>query len=152
MIFTLLLLAPAGPDMKYIRSLYQQAPHDEVKANTLLQLLSENSAANNTLQGYQGAVTIVLAKHTINPYKKYSYFQTGKAKLEKAIANDMNNVELRFLRYSIQTNLPKFLEYNQQINEDKQFLQKQKQTIVDKQLKELVNSYLNQQNNDTSKP
>ena len=43
----------------------------------------------------------------------FKYFNKGKALLESSIQNNSSSIELRFLRYSIQVNLPRILLYYQ---------------------------------------
>jgi hypothetical protein len=51
-----------------------------------------------------------------------SYFSDGKKHLEEAISNDKENIELRFLRLTIQANLPTFLGYSDNKENDKAFV------------------------------
>ena len=85
---------------------------------------------------------MVMAKHVINPFSKLSYFSKGKQLLEKTIEADAKNVELRFLRFAVQTNLPSFLGYKEHIQKDKAFLIKSIGHINDLELKQQVVAYL----------
>ena len=58
------------------------------------------------------------AKYVSSPFKKYAYFNKGKALIENAIEQAPNNVEIRYLRATLQANSPKFLNYYENINED----------------------------------
>lgn len=77
---------------------------------------------NNLLLGYKGAVELGMARHDPNPFKKMSFFSDGKSNLEKAIAKDLENIELRFLRLTIQTHIPSFLGYSENKESDKAFI------------------------------
>lgn len=79
-------------------------------------------SANNILVGYKGAVLLGMARHDPNVFKKMGYFSDGKELLEKSIANDPQNIELRFLRLTIQTHIPSFLGYNENKEKDKAFV------------------------------
>lgn len=63
--------------------------------------------------------------------------------LEKAIAGDKKNIELRFLRFTAQTNMPAFLGYNSSIEEDKKSILNSFGEIKDVSLKELIVPVLN---------
>ena len=76
----------------------------------------------NLLLGYHGATLLGMARHDPNPFKKMSHFSDGKKLLEKAISRDSNNLELRFLRLTIQTYMPSFLGYDESKESDKAFL------------------------------
>ena len=71
-----------------------------------------------------------------------SYFKKGKKILENAIKADDKNVELRFLRFNIQTHIPSFLGYNNDIDSDKFFLETSFQKITDENLKAFLLPYL----------
>lgn len=94
--------------------------------------------------GYYGAVMIMRAKYEINPLSKYNYFKNGRSILEAAIAVSENNLELRYLRHAIQTNIPSFLGYKDDITADRQFLEQNVHTTTDTILKQKILSYLNQ--------
>lgn len=77
---------------------------------------------NNLLLGYKGAVELGMARHDSNVFKKMSWFGDGKEHLEQSIKNDSENIELRFLRLTIQTHMPSFLGYNENKESDKAFV------------------------------
>ena len=77
---------------------------------------------DNMLLGYHGATLIGMTRHDGNVFKKMSYFNDGKKLLEKSIDVDHDNVELRFLRLTIQTHMPSFLGYSENKESDKAFV------------------------------
>jgi len=85
-----------------------------------LTALTENktySVSNLTL-AYKGIGKTMLADFMFLPTSKLSYFNAGKADLEKAIKIEPKNPELRYLRLLIQLNAPFFLNYNDKIASD----------------------------------
>lgn len=72
--------------------------------------------------GFKAMSELILCKHVINPISKLSHFQKGKDLLEKAIAIESENSELRFYRYCTQLNVPGILNYSSNLKEDKKFL------------------------------
>jgi hypothetical protein len=146
--FLLILLLPfiAKPDLSHIRQLYAYAADNETYANQLL-IESERPAEDTLLfMGYRGAAKMILAKHAGNPFKKLNLFNDGKNILESAIASDTANVELRYLRLTIQSNIPKFLGYNSMIDADKIFLSREVERLSDNELKTKIEKYLVQTN------
>ena len=83
------------------------------------------------------------AKHTFSPAGKLRLFRQGKALLEQAIGQE-DNIELRYLRFGVQSKAPAFLGYNGQIQQDKTFLiaQLQEGSIADKELYGLIKTFL----------
>jgi hypothetical protein len=82
-------------------------------------LKSVNHENNITLVGYKAISEIMLCKHVLNPFTKLNHFNKGKALLEESIHLAPDNVELRFLRYSVQKNAPLLLQYRNNLKEDK---------------------------------
>ncbi len=92
--------------------------------------------------GYLGAVTISMSKYTGNPFGKYEYFQDGKKLVESAIREAPANVELRFIRLSIQENAPSFLGYTSNVAADKKIILEQLQNLPQPKLKEAIINYI----------
>ena len=107
--------------------------------NSIAVLESDNSPI---AAGYRGALTIVLAKHTDNVFKKWNYFQQGKILLEESVRRSPNNVELRFLRLSIQYNIPAILAYRSEIADDKKYIISHLSEISDPNLKSIIVNFL----------
>jgi hypothetical protein len=84
----------------------------------------ETADVNNDplLKGYKGAVIMAKGRHAANPFQKLSIFNTGKALLDDAINIDSKNMELRFLRLTIQVNVPGILNYSGNIKDDRAYL------------------------------
>ncbi len=132
-----------SPSLAEVRTLYQKAATQEEACNNLISILTPYSEKGNVVfDGYKACGTMMLANYTSNPFSKYQYFSEGKSGLEKSIELDNKNIELRYLRFTIQTNLPSFLEYNNSINEDKLFLINAMPAITDLSLKQTIISYL----------
>lgn len=146
----LILLATTSfgknPTIEEVRGLFKKAPDNEKACKELIALLAPYHQDNNALYlGFKGVATMILAKHTSNPLSKLSNFKQGKTMLENAISADKANVELRFLRLSVQNNAPGFLNYNDKIKQDKEFLTQAIPTIKDRQLKKSIMEYLQTQ-------
>jgi hypothetical protein len=62
--------------------------------------------------------------------------------LESAIKADQTNVELRFLRYTIQTNVPGFLNYSSDKNLDRTFITQSLARLKDQELKKIISEFL----------
>jgi len=69
-------------------------------------------------QAYLAAMYLFKSRYVFFPTTKYKYFKKGKQKLDDLIKNNPKNIELRYLRFVFQHQIPKFLNYNKNINED----------------------------------
>jgi hypothetical protein len=131
------------PSQSEIRILYQQATIKEGACQKLIFILqSYNENSNPLFAGYRASATMMMANYVFNPFRKMSYFSKGKHMLEKSIENQNDNIELRFLRFAVQTSIPFFLGYGSSIEQDKFFLIKGVSKIKDLELKQLIISFL----------
>jgi hypothetical protein len=128
-----------------IRNAYYAALENSKSADDFSKLFKEIKNVNDPLiKGYKGMSEMILSRHAFNPYSKLNYFYKGRDLLEEAINADPKNTELLFLRFSVQTNCPGFLNYSTNISQDKQalidFLVSKNQK--DKDLSEKITSFL----------
>lgn len=124
------------------RELYVKAESDQRYAEELLELSGNQKDAAVIFQGYHGAANMMIAKHVGNPFSKLSYFKNGKKILEEAIQADKENIELRFLRFSVQSEAPGFLGYRDAVEEDKKLLLQGLNELEDPRLKQMIRSFL----------
>jgi len=133
----------SNEEVENIRVLFYKAQSSEKVCRELIDRLEPFNEANNVLfMGYRACAVMLMAKHVFNPFSKLSYFKKGKEMLEKAIKSDRDNIELRFLRYTIQTNVPSFLNYSQSKEIDRLFLVNSLSKLNDQKLKKIITSYL----------
>ena len=133
----------ASNDIESVREMYYHSIEDNKVANKFLNYFDTVDVKNNaTLMGYNAVANFVQSKHSWNPYTKLEHFNAGKEQLEYAIIQEGENIELRFLRLSIQENLPSFLGYNSQIKADRSFLVDHLDQILDEDLKSKISTYL----------
>jgi hypothetical protein len=111
-------------DLDKIRGLYRRAAEIKQDAAQLNQLMLQvdSGSAGPVLFCYKGANEMIQAKYSLNPVVKLEKFNKGKELIKKAFNRDTLNLEIRFIRYSIQSNLPAFLGYHDEFNKDKKFL------------------------------
>jgi hypothetical protein len=125
----------------HFRELYANAVADERIAQQLVRE-TNISASSNLTMGYHGAAKIIMAKHLVNPFSKWNSFRSGRAILESAINADLSDAELRYLRLTIQENVPSFLGYKSNIRDDRSFLLGILTDLKDSHLKEIIQNYL----------
>ena len=107
---------------QHLRSLYYQASKNSSDADKFYDLVKDAGTQSPLLLGYKGMAEFMKCYHSYNPVSKLNYFYKGKQDLDHAITLTPNNVELRYLRFTVQTNLPPFLNYRSEITSDKDFL------------------------------
>lgn len=85
----------------------------------------ENILKDNTSQeakAYKAALFFMKAKFAFFPHNKFRYFISGKELLESTIKQSPNNVELKYIRFLFQMELPKILGYSNNTEEDFNFI------------------------------
>lgn len=107
-----------------IRKAIVQAVDNERVTDSLLQKLRPFSDTNPLILGYVGTLQALKSKHHWNPYSKLKYLQLATKTMNKAVAGAPMNLEIRFMRFSIQHYTPSFLGYSKQLAEDRLVLVK----------------------------
>jgi hypothetical protein len=132
-------------DIIKIRDLYYKASVNKSDAETFFETIHSTPKIDKfLLAGYQGMSHMIKANYAFNPYNKLSYFIKGKNLLDEAITADPKNIELRFLRFSVQTNAPAFLGYGGKVNEDKKEIMLAYHHLVDEDLKARIKKFMNE--------
>lgn len=129
-------------DLVYIRNHYEQAITNKEVCTTMIDGLKK-SKVNNIELAYLGGLQTIWANHTINPISKLKTFDIGKTNIEKAVTNEKDNIEIRFVRLSVQKNCPKFLGYSASIAEDELYIKQHISDIQSESLKRMVLNVLN---------
>jgi hypothetical protein len=133
----------AGLDIHTLRREYLQAVENEKKTNELLETLTKENSQEPLRIGYKGALEALKAKHAFNPYNKMTYLKKAQKTFEQAIGQSPEDVELRFLRFSVQHYLPAFLGASKNLEEDKQVIVKNiNQPALDKDVRTTVARFL----------
>lgn len=111
------------PPLEKLRSLLEVASTNEQANKDLLALTKSATLKENTVYyAYHAAALTTMANHVFWPTEKLDYFNEGKEKLEKAVNFDLQNVEIRFVRYSVQAGSPSIVGYKSNMSEDKKFI------------------------------
>lgn len=131
------------PDLEYVRKQYAKAATDKNVCETMIALLSKNTESNVYL-AYLGGYQTIWAKHTHGALSKLNTFNKGKRNIEQAVKDNPNNGEIRMIRLSVQKNCPSFLGYNDNILQDRHFLEKYKNTVSSIVLLRMMNGLLNE--------
>ena len=129
-------------DVKHIRELYLTSYNNKSTCDSLSSYLNLFDKKDNTIDAYIGANNLLISKFSKNIVKKFKYFEEGKKLIEQAIKNDPKNIEIIFIRYLNQINSPWFLNYNQNLGEDRDFLIKNFNLINDQYFKNVIQKIL----------
>lgn len=130
-------------DVAEVRLKYSQALTDPLVTEELyLDFTTLSEKNKGILLGYKGAVLTLKAKHSTILKEKRAFFKEGVALLESAIEANPNNLELRFIRISIQENAPKIVKYRSNIEEDKLLILRDYKNEKVTAVKQLIKDYV----------
>ncbi|MWW23951.1 hypothetical protein [Algibacter lectus] len=97
--------------------------HDIKNKTQEIEYITKYIKSNSTdIQAYVISLEMKQAEYKVLPWQKLNTFNKGKTKLEQLIIKDPKNANLIYVRLVIQEQLPKMLNYNSDIEHDKQFL------------------------------
>ena len=101
-------------DINILRFQYRKAADSEKLTNWLHGELEKKENNLSSHNAYKAAIIAVKAKFAFWPNEKLSLVKKAMTLLDKCIIQDPNNIEKRWLRYSIEINIPSVLGYNHQ--------------------------------------
>jgi len=109
-------------DLEQIRTEYPFAENSEQITQRLNEAIASLPADNMILMGYKGALKTLQAKFARKVRDKKKFFKEGVGLIEEAIGTNPENIELRYIRLTVQENAPRIVGYSGDIEEDKNFI------------------------------
>nr|WP_157536179.1 hypothetical protein [Mucilaginibacter sp. L294] len=113
------------PDLHTIRKLLVTAINSSKTTDSLYRNLGSIKNRTALVTGYIGTLQALKAKHTWNPYYKIKYLNDAEKTFKNAVTNDPSNIEIRFMRFSVEHNVPGFLGYTKNLEADRTEIIKQ---------------------------
>ena len=106
-------------DINQLRKDYILSVDDSQKADDVCKKLEAIKNPDALTLAYLGSIQAIKGKHAWNPVNKMSYLKQGFTTIDKAVVKDPNQLEVRFLRFSLQYYVPAFLGYSKNLIVDK---------------------------------
>jgi len=140
--FLIIICNAQTNNLDQIRKLYIESAKSEGNINKLISKCEEYKSKNNSIiYAYRTVADLMLIKYKYNPLYKLKLFTDYSRKLDLIVINNLNNIEIRFLRYCVQKKTPRLLGYNDNLERDYQFIM-QNIDFQSKDLKEYIESTL----------
>lgn len=105
-----------------LRLKYQKASIDEATAKAFNKQMSTYNGKDPLVKAYQAASEAVMAKYVWNPYTKLKHLQTASAMFQEAVKRDEKQPEIRFLRFTVEHYVPRYLHLSEHVAEDKRIV------------------------------
>lgn len=125
MSFSFIRVDTTEPDIHKIRKLLITALESKKTTDSLYKSLTAIKNRPALIDGYIGTLEALKAKHAWNPYYKIKYLNDCEKTFTGAVTADPHNIEIRFMRFSIEHNVPKFLGYTKNLTDDREEMVKQ---------------------------
>ncbi|OWP63008.1 hypothetical protein CDA63_11555 [Hymenobacter amundsenii] len=120
--FSTLVSTEANPyAVPHLRRQYQQAATNKEAGEKFHKFMAAYTQQNAVVLAYKAAAEAIRARDA-SMFNKLTYVQQASKQFEQAVKLDADNPEIRFLRLSVESNLPSFLGLSQHVDEDRQFL------------------------------
>ena len=108
------------PNLHVIRKLLVSAINSGKVTDSLYRNLSAIKNRPALINGYMATLEALKAKHTWNPYFKIKYLNNAEKTFKTAVTGDPHNIEIRFMRFSVEHNVPGFLGYTKNLVADRE--------------------------------
>ena len=110
-------------NLDQIRKTYLESAKSEENIQKLISKCEDYKSKNDSIiYAYRTVADLMLIKYKYNPFYKLKLFTEHSRKLDLIVKNNFNNIEIRFLRYCVQKQTPRFLGYNDNLELDYQFI------------------------------
>lgn len=129
-------------NLNQVRKSYIESAKSEENINKLISTCEEYKSKNDSIvYAYRTVADLMLIKYKYNPLYKLKLFTEYSRKLDLIVTNNFKNIEIRFLRYCVQKQTPRFLGYYDNLELDYQFII-QNIDIQSKELQKYIRSTL----------
>jgi hypothetical protein len=104
-----------------LRQQFAKASSDKTAAEAFYKQLADYKGHDAIVLAYKGAAEAIRARDA-SMFDKLTFIQQANRSFEQAVSLAPQNPEVRFLRFSVESNLPGFLGMSKHVDEDKALL------------------------------
>jgi hypothetical protein len=102
-----------------LRNYYQKASKCAETGQAFHKFMARYDGKEPVILGFKAVSEAVMAKHAWSPYSKLKHLKNSAALFDQAVVMDSDNPELRFLRYTVEYYVPRYLNLSAHVQEDK---------------------------------
>ncbi len=129
-------------NLSAIRSGFYDAVMNSEKATILEKKIAHFSPQSPLIKVYKGATYAIEAKNKWNPFSALSLLGKSRKKMNEAVTLAPHNLEIRFIRFAVQKNIPSYLGYSENIKEDKKYLIKHINRFYNPKINKKMRDYI----------
>lgn len=105
-----------------LRHKYLEASKDSEAGKAFNKLMSAYKGKDPVVVAYRAASEATMAKYVWNPYSKMKHLKTSAELFEKAVSMNSSDPEIRFLRFTVEHYVPRYLKMSENIQSDKKII------------------------------
>lgn len=109
----------SAQSLPQVRAAFVRALKSKQVTDSLYNSLNSTKDKSPVLEAYTGSANAMRALHAWNPYFKIKYAGDAEQCFSVAIKKDPHNIEIRFLRFSMEHYVPGFLGFSKNLQADK---------------------------------
>lgn len=102
-----------------LRVQFLEASKDGKLGREFHKLMSNYEDNNPVVLAYKAVSEAIMAKHVWNPYMKMKHLQKSSEIFETAVQLDATSPEIRFLRFTVEHYVPRYLNMSKNLEDDK---------------------------------
>lgn len=121
LLITLCSFSSAVSPISSARNLYSKLDQGDLYVDSLIKVTSR-FISSPLMLAYYGAAKTAKAKYVSGPFDKYSTAKAGLAKLNSSISKSPSNIEIRFIRYSVEINIPAVMPFTDHTKQDRKYI------------------------------
>lgn len=123
--FLLFFLNSSGindPEISGIREKFYKLTFNSENTESLLTEVRQIENRSGIILAYEAALQALMAKVAWNPFSKMNHVKISHKIFDRAVQKDPRNVEIRFIRFSVEYHIPKWLGLSKNMQRDKDFI------------------------------
>lgn len=128
--------------LSVIRLGFYDAIMDCKKAESLIVAINEVTTQSSLVKVYKGATYAIMAKNQWNPFTALRLLRISRGEMNRAVEAAPKNLEIRFVRFAVQKNIPSYLGYSDNMEGDKEYLIKHIDRFYNPKLSKKMRDYI----------
>ena len=119
LLLLLFSVVASAQSLPKVRAAFVRALNSKQVTDSLYSSLNKTKDKSPVLVAYTGSANAMRALHTWNPYFKIKYVKDAEECFSTAVKQEPHNIEIRFLRFSMEHYVPGFLGFSKNMQLDK---------------------------------
>lgn len=105
-----------------LRNLYPKASLEEGVGRKFYDQMASYKGADPVVLGYKAVSEALMAKFVWSPYQKIKHVRNSGKIFQEALSTAPRHPELRFLRYTVEYSVPRYLKMSEHLTQDRKII------------------------------